>query len=87
EGEVRLGEVVRKGITEEMVLPTLDALLSVASADRKEGESFRSVVERVGGKEIGRRLEERLAPFLPQAASRVSLVLDADEETKGQEVT
>jgi nitrite reductase (NADH) large subunit len=87
EGEVRLGEVVRKGITEEMVLPTLDALLSVASADRKEGESFRSVVERVGGKEIGRRLEERLAPYLPRAASRVSLVLDADEETEDQEVT
>jgi sulfite reductase beta subunit-like hemoprotein len=87
EGEVRLGEVVRKGITEEMVLPTLDALLSVASGHRKEGESFRRVVERVGGKEIGRSLEEHLAPYLPQAASRVSLVLDADEETEGQEVT
>jgi sulfite reductase beta subunit-like hemoprotein len=80
EGEVRLGEVARKGITEEMVGPTVDALLSVVTEHRRTGESFGDVVRRVGAEEIGRDLEGRLAPFLPEAASRVNLVLETEKE-------
>jgi sulfite reductase beta subunit-like hemoprotein len=73
EGGLRLGEVARKGITEEMVVPTLDALLEVVLAERRAGERFGDVVARVGPAAIGRELETRLSACRPQEARRVAL--------------
>jgi nitrite reductase (NADH) large subunit len=83
EGEIRIGEVARKGITEEMVAPTVDALLSVVAEHRRKGESFGEVVRRVGAKEIDHDLEERLAPHLPHAIPRLSLALEGEKEGLG----
>jgi len=86
EGEVRLGEVVRKGITEEMVVPTLNALLALVSEHRINRESFREVINRIGGKEIGRQLEQRILSFIPQPTARVNLVLDPLSGAEAQKV-
>jgi sulfite reductase beta subunit-like hemoprotein len=78
-GTVRLGEVVRKGITEEMVVPTVEALLEVVAEQRVvagNGESFQQVVDRVGIRRIGEQLEERLAPFAAHEAAKVEMVPD-----------
>lgn len=80
---VRLGEVVRKGITEEMVVQTIEALLSLvtdeqaSAADGSVGvESFQQVIDRVGIRQIGERLAGRLEPFLPHEAERVEMTTD-----------
>jgi len=87
EGGIRLGEVVRKGITEEMVLPTLNALFSLVTEHRVNGESFRQVIQRVGGKKIAGHLEQRLVPYVPQPTSRVSMTLDGVPDRDSQEVS
>jgi sulfite reductase beta subunit-like hemoprotein len=81
-GTVRLGEVVRKGITEEMVVPTVEALLEAVAWQQfiaGGGESFQQVVDRVGIRRIGELLEEQLAPFAPHAADKVEMVPDLVE--------
>ncbi|MFQ5597870.1 MAG: FAD-dependent oxidoreductase [Nitrospiria bacterium] len=73
EGKTRLGEMVRKGITEEMVIPTVDALLDVVLAERLEGESFHDVVWRLGPKKLGAVLEEQIAPFVPDRLEGIEM--------------
>ncbi|MGB3942492.1 MAG: FAD-dependent oxidoreductase [Candidatus Manganitrophaceae bacterium] len=75
-GVIRLGEMVRKGITEEMVVPTVEALLDIVQALRQPGERFQVAVDRVGLKEIVRLLDQRLAPLSPEAAETVEMVPD-----------
>ncbi|MFQ5598601.1 MAG: FAD-dependent oxidoreductase [Nitrospiria bacterium] len=71
---VQLGDMVRKGITEEMVIPTVDALLDIVLAFRQEGEAFKAVVRRVGPKTIAKLLEKKIAPFVPEAAAALAMV-------------
>jgi nitrite reductase (NADH) large subunit len=79
DGTVRLGEVVRKGITEEMVAPTVEALLEVTAGLRLPGESFQQTIDRVGPGRIGELLEARLSPLLPDVVEKVSMALELDE--------
>lgn len=73
-GGIRLGEMVRKGITEEMVVPTVDALLEIALAHRTPGEPFQETVGRLGTKKIAELLEEEIAPFLPHESETITMV-------------
>jgi sulfite reductase beta subunit-like hemoprotein/bacterioferritin-associated ferredoxin len=81
DGEVRLGEVVRKGITEEMVVPTVEAVLTLVAEQRQPGESFQDVIDRVGVQQVGAWLEQRLAPFAPHASEAVEMIPDLVEVT------
>lgn len=76
---VQLGEVVRKGITEGMVVPTVEALLEVVLAYRETDESFRMVVNRLGLDRIAQELGERLMPLAPQRVERILMVPDLAE--------
>ncbi|MEW6325049.1 MAG: FAD-dependent oxidoreductase [Nitrospirota bacterium] len=78
-GTIRLGEVARKGMTEEMVVPTVEALLALVAEQRQAGESFQEVIDRVGVQPIGALLEQRLAPFAPHAAATVEMNPDLVE--------
>ena len=73
EGALRLGEMVRKGITEEMVIPTVDALLEIALIQRRVGESFQQVVDRLSPKKVADLLEARIAPFVPEDAPALEM--------------
>jgi nitrite reductase (NADH) large subunit len=73
---VRLGEMIRKGITEEMVVPTVEALLNVALIHRTPGERFQETITRLGTKKIAGLLEAEIAPFLPQESETVTMVPD-----------
>jgi len=87
DGTIRLGEVVRKGVTEEMVVPTVETLLNVvaehrqwATADNSGGnESFQQVIDRVGTKQIGELLQQRLQPLLPKGRDKIEMVPDVLE--------
>ena len=67
-GEVRLGEAVRKGITEDRVTPTVEALVDVVWQHRHDGESFQEVVARIGSGRLTELLNERLGPVKPEVA-------------------
>jgi len=73
---VQLGEMVRKGITEAMVIPTIDALLDIILEQREHGETFRQTVMRLSPKKVAALLAERLAPFVPQEVAPLKMVLD-----------
>jgi nitrite reductase [NAD(P)H] large subunit len=79
EGTVRLGEVVRKGITEEMVASTVEALLKVVAGLRSPGESFQQAVDRAGVGRIGELLAERLSPLSSTVAEKVSMIPELAE--------
>ncbi len=66
EGGVQLGEVVRTGVTDEMILPAIDAVLEAVLRNRHERESFQEVVSRVTPREIASQIEARLAAFATQ---------------------
>ncbi len=68
-GDVRLGEAVRKGITEDRVTPTVEALVDLAWQHRQDGESFQSVVARLGSGRLADLLTERLGPVKPEEAA------------------
>lgn len=74
EGDVRLGEMVRKGITEEMVIPTVDILLDIVLAFRQGEESFRDVVRRLGTKTMMKLFEERISPFVPEKSKALPML-------------
>ncbi|MFQ5779671.1 MAG: nitrite/sulfite reductase [Nitrospiria bacterium] len=74
EGGVRVGEMVRKGITEEMVVPTVDALLDIVLAQRLDGESFQEVVSRLGTKQVVEILEQKMMPFVQERSTTVAMV-------------
>jgi hypothetical protein len=78
--------MVRKGITEEMIVPTIDALLDLVLEHRQSasggsggGESFQQVIDRLGTAKVAQLLDSRLTPFLPQAVDRLSMVPDQVE--------
>lgn len=73
---VRLGELVRKGITEAMVVPTIEALLEVVSGARQDGEWFQEVIDRVGPGRIGELLEHRVRHLTPHATAKIEMVPD-----------
>lgn len=73
EGEVRLGKMVRKAITEEMVVPTVDALLDIALAHRLEGESFQEVISRLGTNKVVEVLEQKIKPFVPECSEALAM--------------
>ena len=73
---IRLGEMVRKGITEEMILPTVDALLELVLEHRQAGESFQQVIDRLGTAKVSDLLDKRLKPFSPVAVNRLAMVPD-----------
>ncbi len=78
-GNIRLGELARKGITEEMIIPTLDALLALVLEHRHAGESFQQVIDRLGITKVVALLDTRLSPLLPEAVDRLSMVPDQIE--------
>ena len=71
EGEPQLGMVIRKGLTEDMVVPAVRCLVEIAGERKQPGESFREWVRRLGPGEISRLLEEKLAPQLPLKVERI----------------
>ena len=81
EGEVRLGDIARKGITEEMVVPTVEAVLAIVAEQRQPGESFQGVVDRIGVRRVGALLEQRLAPLAPCPAETVEMAPDQMQVT------
>lgn len=64
-GDVRLGAAVRKGITEDRVPSTVEALVEVVWQHRHEGESFRDAVTRLGSGRQGLYLASRGIPHDP----------------------
>lgn len=69
----RLGEVVRKGITDEKIRPTVEAVLEIIAAARRSGEAFTDIVARLGLAEVARLLEARLGPPPSESEARVEL--------------
>jgi nitrite reductase (NADH) large subunit len=74
EAGIRLGEMVRKGITEEMVVPTVEALLNIVLAHRIAGEPFQETVGRLGTKKLSALLESEIAPFLPHESESITMI-------------
>ena len=79
EGEPQLGAVIRKGLTEGMVVLAVQALLEIGVERMQPGESFREWVRRLGPAEISRLLDEKLAPHLPQKVERILMSLEQVE--------
>ena len=79
EAGIRLGEMVRKGITEEMVVPTVDALLDIVLAHRALGEPFQETVARLGTKKVAALLEGEIASLLPHESEAITMVPDLIE--------
>jgi hypothetical protein len=66
--------MVRKGITEEMVVPTVEALLNIVLAHRIAGEPFQETVGRLGTKKLSALLESEIAPFLPHESESITMI-------------
>ena len=79
EGEPQLGAVIRKGLTEGMVVLAVQTLLEIGVERMQPGESFREGVRRLGPAEISRLLDEKLAPQLPQKVERILMSLEQVE--------
>jgi nitrite reductase (NADH) large subunit len=79
EGGVRLGEMVRKGITEEMVVPTVDALVGIVATHRLPGESFQETVARLGTDQVASLLEKEIGPLAPELSEAVTMIPDLIE--------
>ncbi|MEK7286551.1 MAG: FAD-dependent oxidoreductase [Nitrospirota bacterium] len=57
---VRIGEMVRKGITDEMIIPTVNAILELVLEQRQAGETFQEVIDRLTPEVVSALLEPRL---------------------------
>jgi len=79
EGQPQLGAVIRKGLTEGMVVLAVQALLEIGVERLQPEESFREWVRRLGPAEISRLLDEKLAPQMPQRAERIVMSPDLME--------
>lgn len=79
EGGVRLGAMVRKGITEERVVPTVDALLGIVAAHRLAGESFQETVLRLGTDQVASLLEKEIGPLAPELSEAITMIPDLIE--------
>jgi sulfite reductase beta subunit-like hemoprotein len=75
-GKFRLGSAARKGLTDEMVVPTVEAVLALYREMKAPGEKFPDTLERVGRGEFIRRLEVRIAGVQarPGPSGRVVMV-------------
>ena len=73
---VSIGQTVRKRVTEEMVVPTLDALLDVALELRNAGETFPQTMMRLGAANVEKMLDARLSDRAPIARRRVGLIAE-----------
>ena len=63
--EVKAGVVVKKGIPDDMVLPTAESVLDLFQEKRLPEEKFSSFVDRLTPETIGQLLEEKLAKRRP----------------------
>ncbi|HZR47147.1 MAG TPA: hypothetical protein VFA47_10610, partial [Candidatus Manganitrophaceae bacterium] len=79
EAGIRLGEMVRKGVTEEMVVPTIDALLDIVLSHRTLGEPFQETIARLGTKKVAALLEGEIASLLPHESEAITMVPDLIE--------
>jgi len=79
EGGIRLGPMVRKGITEEMVVPTVEALLGIVAAHRLPSESFQETVQRLGTEQVASLLEKEIGPLAPELSDAVTMIPDLIE--------
>jgi sulfite reductase beta subunit-like hemoprotein/bacterioferritin-associated ferredoxin len=79
EGTLRLGAVIRKGLTEDMVVPAVRCLVEIAANLKQPGESFRDWVHSLGPAVISRLLDEKLLPQLPQKAGRIVMSAEMAE--------
>lgn len=87
EGGIILGEMVRKGITDNMIVPTIDGLLDVVLEQRKPGETFQAVMTRLTPKEVVVLLEPKLVPYLPEASHEVAMAMGLNVTTSAVEVS
>ena len=71
--EVHLGETILKGLTEEMVIPVLHTLFECIEDDRQGRETLSEVVERLGARPIGRKLEDRLQLLRPKIWEKIRM--------------
>jgi len=72
-GSVQFGERVKSGITEEMVIPTVDALLDIVLEHRLPEETFHETVLRIGVKKVAVLLEGQLAPYLEEETETLEM--------------
>jgi sulfite reductase beta subunit-like hemoprotein len=77
--EPKFASVVRKGLTEEMVVPAIQTLLAIAAEQKLQHESFRECVHRLGPTEVSRLLEERLTPQKPRPFERIAMSAELQE--------
>ncbi len=74
EGGVQLGEMVRTGITDDTIVPTIDAIMDMVL--EQGGESFSEAVRQITPKEISLRLEARMAAFEKNKLEAVEMIPD-----------
>lgn len=82
-GGVRLGEVVLKGITEEVVRPVVQDVLECVASHREGEEEFHQVVNRVGLQKISRQLEERIKSRRPRVWEKILMECLSGVEERG----
>ena len=73
EKDVRLGEVILKGLTEDMIVPVFEALLECIVTHGVGEETFQNIVDRVGTKTIGKEVEERLESSRPHIWEKIRM--------------
>lgn len=71
EGTLKFGTVIRKGLTEDIVVPAVRGLVEIAAEMKQAGESFQDWVHNLGPAVISRLLDEKLLPQLPQKVGRI----------------
>ncbi|MBI3598255.1 MAG: nitrite/sulfite reductase, partial [Nitrospirae bacterium] len=76
-GGAILGEMVREGITDKMIVPTIDSLLEVVLESRQAGETFQAVVERLTPKKVAALLTPKLSLYLPEEPHEITMMLDS----------
>jgi sulfite reductase beta subunit-like hemoprotein len=72
--ETRLGEVVCGGVTEEWIIPAIDALLAIVLEHRQLHETFCEVVARVGTRRIAELLENKITDFQKEKTEELILM-------------
>ncbi|MHB1606912.1 MAG: FAD-dependent oxidoreductase [Leptospirales bacterium] len=82
-GGVRLGEVVLKGITEEVVGPVVQDVVECVASHREGEEEFHRVMSRVGLQKISQQLEERIKSRRPRVWEKILMECLAGVEESG----
>ena len=83
EGGVHLGEVILKGLTEEVVVPVVQDVLECVASHREGSESFYRVVERVGAQRIGKELAGRIQSRRPRTWEKILMECQVVDEENG----